>query len=185
MKINLPTVLTLMRIFYLPFGLVCYNLPFTWAHPLTAILSFVVGTSDFFDGYLARRYNQSTRFGAFLDPVADKLAVATGLILVTGEYHFLGLTICAIIIVARELAISALREWMAEQGKRTSVAVQLMGKVKTCFQGVAIIFLLWFNPLSPQWVFQVGFYCLLVATLLTIWSMFVYLKLAWKELSIE
>lgn len=185
MKINFPTLLTLSRIFFLPIGIVCYFLPFPWAHPATAMLAFYVGVTDFFDGYIARRFNQTTRFGAFLDPVADKLAVVTGLILISGEFSNLWITVFSIIIVSRELIISALREWMAALGKRTSVAVAFIGKLKTSIQGVALLFLIWFHSGSAAWVFNTGFYLLIVAVVLTMWSMFVYLKLAWHDLYSE
>ena len=182
MKMNLPNLLTLNRILLIPIAIVCYYLPFTWAHPLTAIIALFIGLSDFLDGYFARKFNQSTRFGAFLDPVADKLSVVAGLVLVTGEYHMVWLTLFSMVIIIREIVISALREWMASVGSRSSVKVLYIGKVKTTLQGIAMVVLLWYNPLSPAWLFDLGLVALGAAVLLTIWSMVVYLKGAWPEI---
>ena len=185
MKLNIPTLLTLMRVAIIPVCVICYYLPFSWAHPLAAIFLFFGGVLDVIDGYLARKLNQTTRFGAFLDPVADKLAISTGMIVVAAEYSLVLLTLCAVIIIAREITISALREWMAEIGKRSSVKVAAVGKLKTVLQALALLILVWVNPTSPGWLFTLGLALLVLATILTVWSMIVYLKLAWCDLTLE
>lgn len=130
--------------------------------------------TDWFDGFLARRWNQSTRFGAFLDPVADKVLVAIAMVLVTEHYHSWWVTLPAATMIAREIIISALREWMAELGKRSSVAVSWIGKVKTTAQMVALAWLLW----RPNiWVEYAGIALFFVAAVLTLWSMLQYLRL--------
>ena len=135
------------------------------------------------DGYLARKLNQSTPFGAFLDPVADKLMVAVALVLLLEQYPYPWFTVPVAIIIGREIVISALREWMAEIGKRTSVAVSIIGKFKTTMQMIAIIVLLTQTSVVDQRIEAIGFIALYVAAILTIWSMTVYMKAAWRDLS--
>jgi CDP-diacylglycerol---glycerol-3-phosphate 3-phosphatidyltransferase len=182
MKFNIAIKLTVARIVLLPILVLVYYLPTPYAHPVAAVIGFFIGLTDYFDGYLARRLNLSTRFGAFLDPVADKLAVVTGLCLVMAEYGFLLLTLCSLVIISRELIISALREWMAELGKKAKVGVLYLGKVKTTVQLLALFFLIWSSPQGSVWPFQFGFALLVIAVILTLWSMLVYLKLALREL---
>lgn len=185
---NIPTFLTLLRIFIIPLVMIGYYLPFTWAHPVAAIIFLLACITDWLDGFLARRFAQMTKLGAFLDPIADKLLVVVALVLVVGENLIPLLAIPAAVIVAREVAISALREWMAELGKRASVAVTFVAKVKTTLQMVALILLLWYLPGNKIWSLWLGTVLLWVAAVLTLWSMIVYLKLAWpdfKESSIE
>ncbi len=129
--------------------------------------------TDWFDGFLARRWNQSTRFGAFLDPVADKVMVAIAMVLVAEHYHTWWVTLPAATMIAREIIISALREWMAELGKRSSVAVSWIGKVKTTAQMAALVWMLW-RPYP--WVEWAGIALFLVAAVLTLWSMLQYLN---------
>lgn len=179
---NLPTVLTLLRILVIPLVVVCYYLPFHWAHPLAAIIFLLACITDWLDGYLARRYKLTTRLGAFLDPIADKLLVAVVLVIVVGESLIPGLAIPAAVIVGREVAISGLREWMAEMGKRTSVAVTFVAKIKTALQMIALILLLWYSPADKtMWVLWLGTLFLWIAAGLTLWSMIVYIKLAWPD----
>lgn len=176
---NLPTLLTLMRIFVIPLVVICYYLPVYWAHPLAAFIFLLACITDWLDGYLARRYQLTTRLGAFLDPIADKLLVAIVLVIVVGESLIPGLAIPAAVIVGREVAISGLREWMAEMGKRTSMAVTFIAKIKTALQMIALILLLWYSPAdSTHWVLWLGTLFLWIAAVLTIWSMIVYIKLA-------
>ncbi|VTP70113.1 CDP-diacylglycerol--glycerol-3-phosphate 3-phosphatidyltransferase [Leclercia adecarboxylata] len=130
MRLNIPTLLTLFRVVLIPFFVLAFYLPFVWAPFACALIFFVAAVTDWFDGYLARRWNQSTRFGAFLDPVADKVMVAIAMVLVVEHYHSWWVTLPAATMIAREIIISALREWMAELGKRSSVAVSWIGKVK-------------------------------------------------------
>lgn len=180
MPLNLPNTLTLMRILLIPVLVLVFYLPFE-NHLLVAALIFAVAAiTDWFDGYLARRLGQMTAFGAFLDPVADKLMVSIALLLLVEQHDTLLFTLAACVIVGREIVISALREWMAELGERTSIAVSYIGKVKTAFQMVAITALLAIDPARDgNWVLGFGYLILYTAAVLTLWSMFVYLKAAW------
>jgi cardiolipin synthase len=182
MPLNLPNLLTWLRILLIPVFLVVFYFPDTWLNGpeknLTATVLFAVAAvTDWLDGYLARTLNQTSAFGAFLDPVADKLMVAAALILLVG----LGRVdaIIAVIIIGREIAISALREWMAKLGKSKSVAVSFLGKVKTGCQMAAILLLLYhgtlFGLLDTSYVGTILIY---VAAALTLWSMAYYLKMA-------
>jgi CDP-diacylglycerol--glycerol-3-phosphate 3-phosphatidyltransferase len=146
----------------------------------TAILFTVAAITDWFDGYLARKWGQTTPFGAFLDPVADKLIVAAALVILVERHETVWLTIPAVIIIGREIVISALREWMAEVGKRSSVAVNMIGKLKTTMQMVSIVVLLSQKPGTA--IADIGLIALQVAAVLTLWSMIVYLNAAWSEL---
>ena len=179
---NLPNLLTLMRIFLIPVLIIVFYLPSSYAPLASAVVFAVAGITDWFDGYLARKWNQTTAFGAFLDPVADKLMVSTALLLLVEFHHTPLLTIPATVIVGREIVISALREWMAELGKRASVAVSYIGKVKTALQMIAITILLSLSPDSPSFIYPVGMVMLYISSALTIWSMVVYLRAAWIEL---
>jgi CDP-diacylglycerol--glycerol-3-phosphate 3-phosphatidyltransferase len=179
---TLANQLTLFRIVLIPLLVVVFYLPYQWSFPLSSLLFTLAALTDWLDGYVARRYDQSTPFGAFLDPVADKLMVAAALVLLVGVHGSAWFVIPAIIIVGREIVISALREWMAELGKRASVAVSFIGKIKTTMQMVAIIVLLAFDPaLGTPWV-TLGYVLLYLAAGLTLWSMVIYLKAAWPEL---
>lgn len=164
----------------MPIYIVIFYLPFDWAHFTAAVLFTIACVTDLLDGYLARTLNQTSRFGAFLDPVADKLLVAVTLVILVAEPKLHIIAIPAAIIVGREIVISALREWMAEMGKRASVAVSFVAKIKTVIQMFALGFLIAFRP--PEWLGMLGVFLLYISALLTIWSMFVYLKIAWPEL---
>ncbi len=180
---NIALLLTFLRLLAIPvFGIV-YYLPFQWAHPIAAIIFVVAAITDWLDGYLARSLKQVTEFGAFLDPVADKLLVGVALILVVGEHYASYLTIPAAIIICREILISALREWMAEIGKRASIAVTFLSKLKTVMQMVAMIALIWFAPGMRAWVLTLGVVLLWIAAALTLWTMIVYLRVAWTDLT--
>ena len=181
MKHNIPTLLTLLRIVLLPVICVVFYLPYDWARPLSCLIFTVAGITDWLDGYLARRWQQESRFGAFLDPVADKLMVATVLILMVEFDNSPWLTIPAVVIIGREITISALREWMAEMGQRGKVAVGWMGKVKTTAQMVSLGMLLYLHDLFGIPIYQLGTLVLLVATVLTIWSMVEYMRAAFRE----
>lgn len=175
MKLNFPTILTLFRVALIPFFILLFYLPFTWTPFWTALIFFIAAVTDWFDGYLARKWKQTTRFGAFLDPVADKVMVAAALVLVVEHYHAFWITLPAIIMVSREIIISALREWMAELGARNTVAVSWLGKVKTTSQMIALIGLLWrYNP-TMEILATIALY---IAAILTVWSMLQYLNLA-------
>lgn len=178
---SLPNILTLMRILLIPVFVVIFYLPFHWAPVTAAIIFALASITDWLDGYFARKLEMMSPFGAFLDPVADKLLVSTSLLLLVGAKDVNYITIPAIVIVGREIVISALREWMAEIGSRASVTVGYIGKVKTSLQMVALVLLLAFNPLTSWWG-SLGFVLLYVAAILTLWSMVIYLAIAWPEL---
>lgn len=172
MKLNVPIYLTLFRVILIPFFVLAFYIPSNWSAFFTALIFLVAAITDWFDGYLARKLGQTTRFGAFLDPVADKIMVTIALVLITEHYDAWWITIPAIIMISREIIISALREWMAEIGKRKSVAVSYIGKVKTVAQMTALTWLLW-RPCDL--VFYAGLIALYIAAALTLWSMCQYL----------
>lgn len=179
---NIPNALTLFRIALIPVFVILFYLDFPGSYIATAAVFAIAGMTDWLDGYLARKLEQSTPLGAFLDPVADKLMVAVALALLIERYNTLWFTVPAIVIIGREIVISALREWMAELGKRTSVAVSYLGKVKTAAQIVAIIGLLMMPPVEGSLWYQANMLCLYVAAVLTLWSMLIYLHAAWPDL---
>lgn len=179
MRLNIPTILTLFRVVLIPFFAVAFYLPINNAAFICALIFVIAAVTDWFDGFLARRLKQTTRFGAFLDPVADKVLVATALVLVTEYYHAWWITLPAAVMISREIIISALREWMAEIGKRSSVAVSWIGKVKTSAQMFSLVALLW-HPY--KWAEIVGTIALYVAAILTLWSMLQYLQASRKDL---
>src|SRR5512139_3820458 len=187
MPFNLPTALTWLRIVLIPVFVAIYYLPEAWmslpARNWTAMWVFAAAAiTDWLDGWLARRWGQTSAFGAFLDPVADKLMVAAALILLVQLNR--ADAWLAIIIIGREIAISALREWMAQLGKSKNVAVALIGKVKTVAQMTAIIALLLWEPVIPGVSTpQLGTVALWIAAILTLWSMFHYLRLALPHLA--
>lgn len=180
MKIwTLPNILTVFRIVVIPFFVLAYYLPFSWSNELTAILFLLAAITDWFDGFLARKMGQMSTFGAFLDPVADKLMVAAALVLLVAKYNEAWLVIPGVVIIGREILISALREWMAELGKRATVKVSLVGKIKTTVQMIAIIVLL-SQPALYNTVTIVGIVLMYLATVLTLWSMMIYLRAAYQ-----
>jgi phosphatidylglycerophosphate synthase len=202
---NLPNTLTWLRIFAIPLVILLFYLPYQWADPAAGLLFALAGITDSLDGYLARRMGQTSRLGAFLDPVADKLIVAVALVLllskdmppivVPGLEGLDGglatlrpgtvqviLVLSAIVIIGREIAISALREWMAEIGKRGKVKVSALGKVKTILQivGLSCMLFRWNLWILP--VFEIGLVLTVVASALTLWSAIQYLNAAWPDL---
>lgn len=159
---------------------------FYWDYPLTTAIVFALaGFTDWADGYLARRWGQESRFGAFLDPVADKLMVAVALILIVESQANAWVTIAAALIISRELVISALREWMAEVGQRSKVAVAFIGKLKTTAQIMSLTFLLYDKTLWGIPFHELGLIFLSIATVLTVWSMIQYLTDAFRPTSDE
>ncbi len=178
---NIPNALTVFRIILIPVMVLVFYSPWQWGNLVAALIFAVAGITDWLDGYLARRLGQSTPFGAFLDPVADKLIVVCALALLIEQHSNVWFTIPAMIIIGREIVISALREWMAELGKRASVAVSMVGKVKTTMQIIAITVLLGCRPLLPAWVETFGYGLLMIAAIMTLWSMFIYLQAARAE----
>ena len=186
--LNIPNILTIARIVLIPvFLAIAYWPPALeiegpdggmFRHLLLTGVFVLAAITDWFDGYLARALNQTSAFGRFLDPVADKLMVAAALIVLVQWQPNIAMAFAAIVIISREIAVSALREWMAELGARTSVAVSAVGKYKTAFQMIAItVFLLNWQPL--EWIAYVLLY---TAVILTLWSMMIYLKAAWPYL---
>ncbi|WP_122898948.1 CDP-diacylglycerol--glycerol-3-phosphate 3-phosphatidyltransferase [Acinetobacter sp. B51(2017)] len=186
--LNIPNILTLARIALIPvFLLVAYWPPAVGVdghdgsmtrHIVLTAIFVIAAVTDWFDGYLARTLNQTSAFGRFLDPVADKLMVAAALIVLVQWQPTISMAFAAIVIISREITVSALREWMAELGARTSVAVSAVGKYKTAFQMIAIsVFLLNWPPLET-----LAYLLLYTAVILTLWSMFIYLKAAWPYL---
>lgn len=182
MRLNIPNVLTVARIAAIPLLVAVYYLPLSPSvQNITATAIFIVAAlTDWLDGYLARRMGESTAFGAFLDPVADKLLVAAALVMLVqlGRVDAL----IALVIIGREITISALREWMAQLGQLSSVAVHKLGKFKTAAQLVAIPMLLYYDRLLGIDCAVLGTWLIWVATLLTIWSMFYYLRCAWPTI---
>ena len=180
---NLPNTLTWLRILMIPaIVLLFYLLPYPWADPATCAAFALAGITDSLDGYYARKLGQTSRLGAFLDPVADKLIVAAALILIVSRDPRWFMAIAAIVIIGREIAISALREWMAEIGARGRIKVSLLGKYKTIMQIVGLSFLLFRQNLFGIPVYQLGLGLTAIAVVLTLWSMVSYLRLAWPEL---
>lgn len=187
--LTLPNLLTLARLASVPVLVLVFFLPFKASPLIAAVIFAVAGITDAFDGYLARKMKLTSRFGAFIDPVADKLMVVVALILLVHGHKTIWMTIPALVIISREILVSALREWMAEIGKRASVAVSSMGKIKTILQIVAITMLLYF-PLEKggmgevllNWQVLLSYALLYAATFLTLSSMYQYLRAAWQDL---
>ena len=179
---NLPNSLTLLRIGLIPVFVLVFYLPVPWSNEVTALLFSIGAITDWLDGYLARRLHQTSPFGAFLDPVADKLMVAVVLVLLVQADPSAALAVPASIIIGREIAVSGLREFMAEMGQRKTVAVATIGKVKTVTQMAAIILMLYRDPLAGFPVYDIGFVMLYVAAVLTLWSMIAYLRAAWPQI---
>ncbi len=179
---NLPNIITLARILLVPVFVVVYLLPGEWGYIPAAVLFGLAAFTDWLDGYLARKLNQTTPFGAFLDPVADKLIVVSALVVLMAHHSNDWLTLPGLIIVGREIVISALREWMAEMNRSGAVAVSILGKVKTTLQMIAIAVLLAQEPDTSMPLVIGGYVLLYVAAFMTLWSMTLYLKAAWPTL---
>jgi CDP-diacylglycerol--glycerol-3-phosphate 3-phosphatidyltransferase len=182
LPMSLPNMITFVRIALIPVLVVVFYLPFEWRYLAASLVFTLASLTDWLDGYLARKLNEVTPFGAFLDPVADKLIVASALVLLVELHASAILAIPALVIVGREIVVSALREWMANYSSRRSVAVSFVGKIKTGFQMVAIIVLLAVGPQPGNPLVDLGFILLYVAAVLTLWSMYLYLKIAWPDL---
>lgn len=182
MRLNLPTLLTLSRIALIPVFVGIFFTPLPGKNLLCTALFGLAALTDLLDGYLARRWNQTSAFGAFLDPVADKLMVGAALVLLVQAIPTPLMAIAATIIIGREIAISALREWMAQLGKHKQVAVSAVGKFKTTAQMLAILLLLYQEPLWCIPTLVIGQGLLVLAATLTVWSMLQYLIAAWPLL---
>ena len=177
---SVPNILTLLRIAMIPVFIVVFYLPFKGNHWVAAGIFAAASFTDWLDGYLARKLKQTSRLGAFLDPVADKLLVATALVMIVGINYYHYLVVPAVVIIGREIVISALREWMAEIGERTSVAVINIAKWKTLIQMVAIVLLVAYTPRDSYIIVVLGYITLYLAMLLTLWTMCIYLYAARK-----
>jgi CDP-diacylglycerol--glycerol-3-phosphate 3-phosphatidyltransferase len=190
-KLTLPTVLTLFRIVLIPVLVAVFYLPYPWTNFACAFVFALGAVTDWLDGWIARRYHQYSAFGAFLDPVADKLMVAVALFLIVQGHPTPWMAVLAAIIVGREIAVSALREWMAEIGQRAKVKVASIGKIKTVAQMIALVCLLYAVtppqrrqhqlPWMGEYAFQIGDWMLLAAAILTLWSGLLYLRAAWPS----
>jgi CDP-diacylglycerol--glycerol-3-phosphate 3-phosphatidyltransferase/cardiolipin synthase len=180
---NLPNALTWLRILMIPAIIILfYALPYPWADPAACAAFALAGITDSLDGYYARKLGQTSRLGAFLDPVADKLIVAAALILIVSRDPRWFLVLASIVIIGREIAVSALREWMAEIGARGRLAVSVWGKYKTILQIVGLSCLLFRRDLLFLPTYLIGLVLTAIAAVLTLWSMILYLRLAWPEL---
>lgn len=182
---TIPNVITMFRVVLIPIFVVVYFLDWKWAHEAGAFIFWLAAITDWFDGYLARKLEQSTPFGAFLDPVADKLIVAAALLMITHTYATLWITVPAILLLIREIYVSALREWMGQRGLRDTVKVSYIGKLKTTAQMLALIGLL--SGLEvvagfPIYWVSLGYGLLYLAAVLSFWSMITYTKAAWSDL---
>jgi len=187
LKANIPNILTWIRIGAIPLVVWCFYSDIrveggNFARPMAGILFGLAAVTDLLDGYIARRLGQTSRFGEFLDPVADKLMVATSLVLLVHTDPRISVSLVAAVIIGREITVSALREWMAGIGARADVAVGSAGKIKTTLQMFGIAFMVYEQPLFGIGVYAVGYYLLLAAAVMTLWSMFVYLRAAWPTL---
>ena len=187
MKANIPNILTWIRIASIPlvvwffFSDIRYEGD-NFARPLAGLLFGLAALTDLFDGYLARKWNQISKFGEFLDPVADKLMVATCLVLLAhtdGRYE---VALIAAVIIGREITVSALREWMAGLGERSVVKVGMAGKIKTTFQMFGIAFMVYEQRLFGLDLYVIGYYLLLIAAVMTLYSMVIYLRAAWPSM---
>ena len=185
MKLTVPTWLTLLRIVLIPVLVVVFYLPYKWTSFAASAVFILAAVTDWLDGWIARRYQQYSAFGAFLDPVADKLMVSTALVITVQYHHTIWMALWASVIIGREIAVSALREWMAELGQRAKVAVATVGKIKTVVQMVALGFLLYREPLLGFPIFLIGEWLLAAAAILTLWSGFEYARAAWPALRAE
>lgn len=180
---NLPTYLTLLRIALIPLLAVVFYLPWSYSNIVCTAIFILAGITDWLDGYLARKMQLETPFGAFLDPVADKLMVAVVLVLIVQQQANPYLAVPAAVIIGREITIASLREWMAEIGQRAKVKVSQMGKWKTTSQIFAISMLLYRDDLFGLPVNQIGYVLLYIASALTLWSMVNYLSAALKSMA--
>lgn len=181
--LNIANILTGLRIVAIPLVVLLFFLPYEWAGMAAGLTFAAAGITDSLDGYFARKYGLITPLGAFLDPVADKLIVAVALVLIVSRNPTWWMTLTAAVIIGREIAISALREWMAEIGARRKVAVSAMGKFKTILQVVGLSMLLYREDILFLPIYELGVVLTVLAAVLTLWSMVVYLRAAWPDLT--
>lgn len=180
---NIATMLTWFRIAAIPLIAVVFYLPVSWAHPAAAMIFIVAAITDGLDGYLARRLDLTSEFGAFLDPVADKLMVVMALVLILQADPRLPIAAITAIIIGREVMVSALREWMAEVGNREQVAVTGVAKIKTIAQMFGLSLMLWTQDLFGVPIYAIGLGLMIIAAGLTLWSMVIYIRAAWPYLA--
>jgi len=187
---NIANLLTSFRIICIPLLVFFFYLPVTWGQTTAALIFAVVGWTDWFDGWVARKFNMQSPLGEFLDPVADKLMVAASLVLLVEQHATIWIAAPALVIISREITVSALREWMAEYGERSAVKVVFIAKVKTLMQLSAIFFLLLAGNeaevtkiMEHSWLYIWGYVFLYVAVALTLWSMYIYLRVTWPLLA--
>jgi CDP-diacylglycerol--glycerol-3-phosphate 3-phosphatidyltransferase len=181
MTYSIPNLLTFLRILIIPLLVFVYYFPpNVIGMRLAALLFAIAALTDWLDGYLARKLNQTSKLGAFLDPIADKLIVVTVLVMIADEFGKLSILIPALIIIGREIAVSGLREWMSELGYRGSVSVSILGKIKTTAQMASLFLLLYRYPILGLPTFEIGVWLLYLAAALTLWSMLVYFRRAIK-----
>ncbi len=182
-RFTIPTYLTLLRIALIPLLAIVFYLPWEYSNIASTLIFLIAGVTDWLDGYLARKMNMQTAFGAFLDPVADKLMVAIVLVLIVQEQGNPFLAVPAAVIIGREIAIASLREWMAEIGQRAKVKVSLLGKWKTTAQMTAVSLLLYRDDLLGLPINSMGYWLLYLSAILTLWSMVNYLVAAFSTIS--
>ena len=181
---NIPNSITSFRIVLIPVFIAAFYLPYSWASALATFIFWIAAITDWFDGYLARKLNQQSSLGAFIDPLADKLMVISALLIILAKHPENNwLLISSLIIISREIFISSLREWMSSLGKDKVVAVSFFGKAKTAGQMFALLFLIYEHDIFglPTYTFGVGL--LVWSAILAIVSMIVYVKSAWQTLS--
>ena len=181
---NLANFFTVLRVLLIPVFMLVYYISFPWHHVVASAIFLLAAITDWLDGHLARKLNQCSPFGAFLDPVADKLLVAITLVMLSASYTSPWFIIPAALMVAREILISALREWMAESQQRDAVAVGMIGKIKTTVQMIALVVLLATDLNGPPLIWVTGYILINAAAVLTIWSMIQYLRSAWPVLKL-
>ena len=185
MPTNLPNILTWIRIATIPVFVYCFFSDLEFARPIAGALFGFAAITDWLDGYAARRLGQTSKFGEFLDPVADKLMVTIAVVLLVQGDPRVTVAMIAVVIIGREITVSALREWMASVGERAQVAVSWTGKVKTGFQMFGIAFMVYERPLLGLDIYPIGYWLLIIASVMTLWSMMVYLRAAWPTLNAE
>ena len=182
MNANLPNILTWIRIAAIPVVVYCFFSSMDFARPIAGIVFGLAAITDVLDGYAARKLGQTSRFGEFLDPVADKLMVTVVLVLIVQSDPRIVIALIAMIIIGREITVSALREWMAGLGARQTVKVSVAGKVKTTLQMFGIAFMVYQQDLFGLELYEIGYILLLAAAGMTMWSMIVYLRAAWPKM---
>ena len=183
--LSLPNILTWIRIATIPVFVYCFFSDLEFARPIAGLLFGFAAITDLLDGYAARKLGLTSKFGAFLDPVADKLMVTIALVLLLQGDPRVTVAMIAVVIIGREITVSALREWMASVGERAQVAVSWMGKVKTTFQMFGIAFMVYQLPILGVPIYVSGYWLLIIASVMTLWSMVAYLRAAWPTLNAE